>query len=284
MKLSRLILAALALAPAALATACGSPATAGRTPASYAADDLVLRVRTYGGMVPVAVAVAELPEVSVYGDGRVITTGPVLDMYPGPALPNVQVRHIGRDKVRSLAKRSLEAGVGTDKDLGVPNVADAPATSITVLAESGPLTTSVAALDMTGGDGLSGSQVEARKRLVDLVRSLRDLPKTLGGGAVDEPVAYVPAQLAAIAHRWTEGQGGLPADPPPVDWPGAAPLPGAPAPGRTGVNCLLADAAPVLAAAKAANARTPWVSDGVRWEINFRPLLPDESSCADLTG
>src|SRR4051812_30080280 len=111
MKLSRLILAALALAPAALATACGSPATAGRTPASYAADDLVLRVRTYGGMVPVAIAVAELPEVSVYGDGRVITTGPVLDMYPGPALPNVQVRHIGRDKVRSLAKRSLEAGV-----------------------------------------------------------------------------------------------------------------------------------------------------------------------------
>ena len=28
---------------------------------------------------------------------------------------------------------------------------------------------------------------------------------------------------------------------------------------------------------------TPWVtSDGARWTVTFRPLLPDESSCADL--
>ena len=40
----------------------------------------------------------------------------------------------------------------------------------------------------------------------------------------------------------------------------------------------------VLAAAGSANAATPWVTaDGGRWSIAFRPLLPDESSCADLT-
>jgi hypothetical protein len=50
------------------------------------------------------------------------------------------------------------------------------------------------------------------------------------------------------------------------------------------VNCLTVDAGPVLAAAKTANARTPWVSGGTRWEVNFRPLLPDETSCADLGG
>jgi hypothetical protein len=284
MKLSRLILAAVALAPFALAAGCGSPAVAGKTPASYAPDDLVLRVRTYGGMVPASIAVSELPELSVYGDGRVITTGPILDIYPGPALPGVLLQHIGPDRVRSLAKRSLEAGVGTGMDLGMPNVADAPATSITVLAESGLLTTSAVALDIGDDDRLSGGQQEARKRLTDLVRSLRDLPGTLGKGAVDEPVPYVPAKMAAVAHRWTEGQGGMPADPPPVDWPGAAPLPGDPVQGRSGVNCLIADAGPVLAAAKAANARTPWVSGGTRWEVGFRPLLPEETSCADLTG
>jgi hypothetical protein len=39
----------------------------------------------------------------------------------------------------------------------------------------------------------------------------------------------------------------------------------------------------VLAAAGNGNALTPWVgADGSRWSVTFRPLLPDESGCADL--
>jgi hypothetical protein len=38
----------------------------------------------------------------------------------------------------------------------------------------------------------------------------------------------------------------------------------------------------VLAAAATANAATPWDSGGTRWSVAFRPLLPDESGCADL--
>jgi hypothetical protein len=41
----------------------------------------------------------------------------------------------------------------------------------------------------------------------------------------------------------------------------------------------------VLDAAASATQLTPWVSgDGTRWSVLFRPLLPDESGCADLRG
>jgi hypothetical protein len=39
---------------------------------------------------------------------------------------------------------------------------------------------------------------------------------------------------------------------------------------------------PVLDAARDANWATPWLSGGYRWLVNVRPLLPDESGCADL--
>jgi hypothetical protein len=39
----------------------------------------------------------------------------------------------------------------------------------------------------------------------------------------------------------------------------------------------------VLDAAGAASAVTPWTTpDGGRWSVTLRPLLPDESGCADL--
>jgi hypothetical protein len=49
---------------------------------------------------------------------------------------------------------------------------------------------------------------------------------------------------------------------------------------RTNVNGTRA----VLDAAARATASTPWVTaDGTRWSVTFRPLLPDETGCADLT-
>ncbi|WP_432986014.1 hypothetical protein [Dactylosporangium sp. CA-233914] len=282
MKLSRLIMAAVALAGAALAAGCGNaPPTAGDPAASYAPDELVLRVRTAGGMVPVSLFVTGLPQISVYGDGRVITTGPVPEIYPGPALPNVQLRRISPADVRSLVKRALEAGVGDSEDLGTPNVADAPTTSIAVRTATGLATTDATALSFDDSSGLSGGQQQARKRLRDLVRSLDDLPGTLGKDKVSEPVAYEPGLIAAVAREWVPSQGGRPEDPPAIDWP-AALLPGDPIPNRTGVHCLTTPAAPILAAARGANARTPWVSGATRWTVDFRPLLPGESTCADL--
>jgi hypothetical protein len=42
------------------------------------------------------------------------------------------------------------------------------------------------------------------------------------------------------------------------------------------------DAGKVLTAAAGATAITPWRSGGTLWSVRFRPLLPDETDCADL--
>jgi hypothetical protein len=51
----------------------------------------------------------------------------------------------------------------------------------------------------------------------------------------------------------------------------------------TCVTATGAEATAVIEAAGGANLLTPWLSaDGTRWSVLFRPLLPDESGCADL--
>lgn len=278
MKLSRLT-ATLALAAVA---GCASPSGVAESSVPYAPSDVVLRVRTAGGFVAPQAAMASLPEVSVYGDGRVVTTGPIPAVYPGPALPNVQLQRIAPAELPGLVHRALDAGVGSGADLGSTHVADAPTTTFTVRTVEGVVTTDAPALGVGGDDGLTGPQHAARQRLRDLLAALTDLRGTLGADAVSRPEPYRPALVAAFAGEWAPGtQPQLP-DPPEIAWPGPA-LPGPPLPDRPNVHCLTTEAAPVLAAAAGANARTPWTSAGARWALQLRPLLPDESSCADLT-
>jgi hypothetical protein len=257
-----------------------SPSGAGDgTPYPYAPDQLVLRVAYTGGFVTPQTLASRLPLVSVYGDGRVLTEGPTPAIYPGPALPNVQVTRIERSAVQDLVDAALDAGVGEDDDLGSPPVADAPATLITVSTGLETLRREVYALRETPSDGggLSAPQVAARKKLSDLVDRLTGL----AGG---ESQGYEPTAIAGIVGPYTPDD-----DPvlvqPDQPWPGPA-LPGEPLPGPTGLSCVVAtgdQATAVLAAAGSGNALTPWVTpDGGRWSVTFRPLLPDETGCADL--
>jgi hypothetical protein len=104
--------------------------------------------------------------------------------------------------------------------------------------------------------------------------------------ASGDSTPYEPAALAAIATPWVApgADGGLPA-PEPVAWPGPA-LPGeAMGSADLGVGCVVAEgdqARAVLTAAAKANAATPWTSGGKKWSVTLRPLLPDETGCADL--
>src|SRR3954447_1347500 len=133
---TRPVRSAAAIAVLLVLTACASggndtedpPGSAG----PYAPDDLVLRAEYTGGYTTPQLLAGRLPLVSVYGDGRVVTEGPVAAIYPGPALPNLQVRRIDAAQVRSLVDRAIDAGVGETGDLGTPPLADAPSTRFTV--------------------------------------------------------------------------------------------------------------------------------------------------------
>jgi hypothetical protein len=97
----------------------------------------------------------------------------------------------------------------------------------------------------------------------------------------------VPSAVAGIVRPWTAPEADIAQglSPEPVPWPGPA-LPGTPLGGLPDVTCVTAtggEATAVIEAAGGANLLTPWLSaDGNRWSVLFRPLLPDESGCADL--
>jgi hypothetical protein len=265
----------------------GDTASPADAPAPRDPDTVALRIDHTGGFLTPGDSIARLPIVTIYGDGRAIFQGPVPAIYPGPALPNVQVINISAADVDKLVARAADAGVGTAEDLGQPPIADAPSTRFTVDTEGGPVTTEVYALSESGTDtdsGLSADQVAARTKLRELLTAVSDLPGTLGLKAGSEQ-PYKPAALAAIAtpyvapDRATVGQ-----EQPEVAWPGPA-LPGTPAGKGLETGCVTvsgADTAKVLAAADKANAATPWTSGGRKWTVNLRPLLPDETGCADL--
>ena len=273
----------LALAGCAESGATGGPSAAPSSapPSSEApADDgLVLRVEHVGGFVTPTTTAARLPLVSVYADGSVITEGPVALIYPGPALPNVQVAEIDDAALQALVDRALAAGVAETSDLGMPPVADALSTRFTLVTSEGTYEREVYALfDTPEGSGLTPEQEEARGRLSDLQSSVLD-----AGGT--DTTSYAPESVAAVVTPWTDPQDGLAQ--PELPWPGPA-LPGEPTGGPPDVSCVSAtgaEAQAVLEAAPGGNASTPWVTgDGSRWSVAFRPLLPDETGCADLTG
>jgi hypothetical protein len=279
MRAARPVLAAvLLLGLAACAERTAGPGVPA-LPSSRAAatEGLVLRVEHIGGFVMPSTLVARLPVVSVHADGRVISEGPVVAIYPAPALPNLQVRTIGPGEVQDLVDRALAAGVAETSDLGSPPVADVPTTRFTVVTTEETYVRDAYALWETPEDnGLTPEQRDARERLTDLLTALTD------HSAATEP--YVPEAVAAVASPWIDPGDGLPQ--PEQPWPGPA-LPGEPTGGPPDVTCVTAtgdEARPLLDAARSANAATPWVTgNGTRWSVLLRPLLPDERGCADLT-
>jgi hypothetical protein len=278
MRISTALASALLFTLAACAERAPAGEPDGEADPAPAASGLVLRVDYTGGFMTPAQSAGQLPAVSVYADGRMITEGPVAAIYPGPALPNLQVSELDPAAVQDLVDRALAAGVADTADLGSPPVADAQSTRFTVVTSEATYRREVYALwETPEGSGLTAEQEEARRRLSDLLSSVTD-----PGGA--DTSTYAPDSVAALVTPWVDPQDGLVQ--PQLPWPGPA-LPGQPTGGPPDVSCVTAtgaEAQAVVEAAASANAATPWVTgDGSRWTVTFRPLLPDETGCADLT-
>ncbi len=200
----------------------------------------------------------------------------MIAIYPGPAWPNVQVARLDPAAVTDLVDAALDAGVTATGDLGSPGLADATTTTITLVTAGGTSTREVYALAEGQGDpALTAEQAAARTALADLVDRL------VAAGQQPDAEPYRPTAVAALASDHV-GDPALPRDP--VAWPGA-PLPGESV--APGVGCTTStgdQAAAVVTAAQDADALTPWTDGGSTWAVAFRPLLPDESDCADLGG
>jgi hypothetical protein len=249
-------------------------------------NDLVLRVETAGGFVAPAYALTQIPEFSLYGDGRLVRPGPMMEIYPGPALPNLLVTSVSEDGIQAILRAAGAAGLlGADRRYSMPVVSDAPTTTFTVVTGGVRHVVSAYALGVTAGPGgqMSDEESRARAALVSFQAKLSSLGSWLPAGSVGPEQPFVPTGLRVFASP------GAPAEQPglrePIlHWPLSTSLAalGAPVPISPDLRCGAVtgpDLAALLPFVRRANQLTPWRSGASIYTLTFRPLLPDESGC-----
>ena len=288
-------LVAALLATALLATACGNlnddngsaggGGNDGGIDHPTGADALVLRISIGGGFVPVEYNLRALPAVSIFGDGRMIVEGPQIEIYPSPALPNLQVRQLSEEAVQAILRAAEAAGLlGPDATYDYPCVTDLPTTTFTVVAEGRTHMVSAYALGFEGegmGGACDGVDTEARDQLSAFEQRLGDLASFVPEGSVGPETPYEPTEIRVYVLPF-RGDPELPQ--PPLEWPLPQPLVafGQPDPDLTDVRCGVVageDLAALMPLAQQANQLTPWTSGGEEYQLIFRPHLPDEHNC-----
>jgi hypothetical protein len=281
--------ALLALVSAACADAPSSGPRSGSTTASPdpSSPRLVLQVTTQGGFTPVDYQLTILPSFSLYDDGTIITTGPQIEIYPQPALPSLQTQTVDGAGVDAIVAAAIDAGLDTAGDLtdmGSVAIADAPDTVFTLHADDIDTTVRVYAL-MALQDrppSMSRQEWEARVALNALVEDLTDLPSWLPDGSLQgEPLPYAAAG-ARVYVADDRGERDLAQSP--IAWPLEPALASfGDDDAMIGYRCGTVTgedwARTLEPLAEGANQLTPWSSDGRRWSLRFRPLLPGEDGC-----
>lgn len=296
----------IGLIPALLVAACGGDdavgedATPTNPPASpttalidhpTGADEPVLLIEQGGGLVPREMLMTSLPLIAVYGDGTVVTQGPIPAIYPGPALPNLRQSTITESGIQALLARADDAGL-LDGDVTYADapVADGPTTIFRVTAGGRTSTTSVYALGI-GDPPPDASQEErdARQRLATFLNDATSLLDWLPASDVTLRDAEYEIERLRLVTRPTGAANATPeVQPGQTDWPLATPLAVFGEPHwLPETRCAVVDGSDLymlLPALRQANSLTEWRSDGGTWALFPRPLLPHEGGCESPPG
>lgn len=243
-------------------------------------DEVVIRVETAGGFVPVDVALATLPELSIMGDGTALVTGPQTMQYPGSALPNLLQGSVAPEVVADLITAAREAGLlDGEIDFGTPGITDMASTSVTLSVDGEVTVQSAYALsfeDPAAVDQLTPEQSEARTKLADFITAAQEAVR-------DASRVYTPERVSVFRLPVFDGvEGGI--DPGVATWPLDDPFAWPASSATEGCQTYEGeDAATVIAAAVDTNTATNWSidagpgADPVPFRLVFRPLLPDET-------
>jgi hypothetical protein len=280
---SRALAAAVLFAALALTLgACGQGSGGDSTQHPTGKNEIVLQVSSGGGFVTVAYNLTQLPQFTLYGDGTVIVTGPMIEIYPGPAMPNLQTTHISEDAIQEILSAAKEAGLfATGVDYGQPGITDIPTTNIVVSADGKTYTTDIYALGMeSGAGGLSLEQQQARAAISELVGKLGVLTDYEPGELKWEPYAYTALKVFSLAVDPSTSPDPNDVQPNELVWPlgdlstlGESVMPeGYRAVVVSGTD--LATLQPLLAQATEI---TLWTSGARQYNLFFRPLLPNET-------
>jgi hypothetical protein len=279
------------LAIAAVAIACvGSAGAAGSTPTPEPVDPdkVIFRVSWEGGFVTPDMLLGRLPIVVVYADGRVITQGPVLAIYPGPFMPNLQERTLSEAGLERLTELAREHGLLKDVHYDFPGIADATDTVLEINLDGGSYRVSAYGLTEAGIEGdvapaieLEPAAVEGRAALRQFIDALMTVPET---DYVDQPHAYeFEALRLYVKPADVVENSEFPGEQPPVAWPLDDLATSGTAIDNPSVDrCLVVegdDLETLLPLLQGANQLSVFESETELYSLIPRPLYPDESGC-----
>ena len=231
------------------------------------ADDVVIRIGYEGGFVPIDYLFLDLPSVLVTGDGRLITQGPVAAIYPGPLLPNMQVRTIAEADIQKILALAEQHGLLVDRQYTSPNnVADAPDTVVTITANGVTYRHSAYALGLADFGGPETD--DARRQLAEFVDSVTGewlYDGTLAGE--DQP--YESDAFLIRATPATD-LSGYEIEPTLVEWPGAIDL-------ATASECAEVTWADSAELFQQANQLTFFTQNDVTYSVAVKQQLPGDA-------
>jgi hypothetical protein len=230
------------------------------------------------------------PPFTLTGDGRVIVPGAQIDIFPGPALPSVNVRKLSEEGIQAILKEVARTGLfskNADFQAAQNFVADAGDTIFILHAAGKDVTLKVFGLgtfDPPGNyPGVSADELAAYRTLSRLSQQLGNLDAMLPASSwVDEGwQPYQPEALRLLVRN-------ADADPPDesgignvlVDWPvDSDPAtfgdPTSDGSQRCGVVSGK-DAEEWYAALGFANGLTRFVKGDHHYQVTVRFQLPDE--------
>ena len=170
----------------------------------------MLRVATEGGFTPVDYQLTNMPTFSLYGDGTIVTTGPMIEIYPPPALPSLQSQTVDSAGMDAIVAAAIDAGLdsaGDLTDMGSVAIADAPDTVFTLHADGVDTTVRVYALMalQERPPTMSKEEWEARVALNGLVEDLMDLPSWFP--TVRCRASPSPTRPPALVSTWPTTKG-----------------------------------------------------------------------------
>jgi hypothetical protein len=244
---------------------------------------VVIRIVTGGGFVPIEYNVTLIPEFTLYGDGRIIITGPTTMQYPAKALPNLQTAVVSEDVVQAMLAAAKEVGLFQNGvDYGQPGVADVPTSTITVNAAGTTYTSQIYALRFNEGGNLTMQQQQARAVISDLRGKLSD-PSTLADvQPAWEAYDFTALKVFSRPIDTTAGTASTDIQPNHLPWPFAdlatAGSQVANAPGLRQVVIAGDDLALLKPLLPQATEITLWKSGDKQYNLWLRPLLPDEAA------
>ncbi len=223
------------------------------------ADDVVVEITFEGGFVPVDHLFRRLPTLLVAGDGRRYVEGPQIEIYPQPLLPNVQVSVIGEAGIQTVLDLAADRGLLAERYYDSPNnIADAPDTVVTIVANGETYVHRAYALGLAAGD-----EIGDRAELAAFVEQATALSS--GQSEAFEADAYL------VRARPVDDLSGFEIEPTVVDWPADAPLRLDAASG-----CALVPADPLDALFGAASELTFFVDDATTYQLSVKPQLPGD--------